>query len=365
MTARSVSVLVVASLAVAVCASSGCASGTTARPPAPAAGPPSPVDSAVAFLDRYEQPDGRVVRIDQGGDTVSEGQSYAMLLAVVANDRARFDAAWSWAVANLARADHLWSWRWQGSVVDPMPASDADLDAAWALSLAATRFGDARYSDGARQMAASIAQEETAAFRGAPLLVAGPWATSPPATVEIGYLAPAAFASLATVDPAGPWTAMVTSGRAALSSLTMDGARLPADWAVVDADSLRPVSAAGATDGTGTVGLDALRTLAWFGASCESADRALVAPLAPLVADQPGATQRNLDGSAPKHDEHAAALVAAAIADDARGQTNDGTALLVRAADVDRATPTYYGSAWVALASALRTSGSALRPCPA
>src|SRR6266571_1756749 len=43
--------------------------------------------SAQAFLDGYIDPDGRVVRRDQGGDTVSEGQSYAMLTAVALGDR--------------------------------------------------------------------------------------------------------------------------------------------------------------------------------------------------------------------------------------------------------------------------------------
>ncbi|MBV8429650.1 MAG: hypothetical protein JO244_00690, partial [Solirubrobacterales bacterium] len=39
------------------------------------------VPAAQHFLDRYVLPDGRVERIDQGGDTVGEGQAYGMLLA--------------------------------------------------------------------------------------------------------------------------------------------------------------------------------------------------------------------------------------------------------------------------------------------
>lgn len=40
------------------------------------------VAASEAFLKRYVDPDGRVVRRDRGGDTVSEGQAYAMLVAV-------------------------------------------------------------------------------------------------------------------------------------------------------------------------------------------------------------------------------------------------------------------------------------------
>ena len=38
------------------------------------------------FLDEYVEPDGRVVRHDEGGDVVSEGQAYGMLIAVAVGD---------------------------------------------------------------------------------------------------------------------------------------------------------------------------------------------------------------------------------------------------------------------------------------
>jgi endo-1,4-beta-D-glucanase Y len=67
--------------------------------------------AADRFLDRYMDPDGRVVRRDQGGDTVSEGQAYAMLLAVAIGDQPRFEQAWNWAKVHLQREDGLLSWR--------------------------------------------------------------------------------------------------------------------------------------------------------------------------------------------------------------------------------------------------------------
>ncbi|MGH9153910.1 MAG: glycosyl hydrolase family 8, partial [Acidimicrobiales bacterium] len=86
---------------------------------------------ADAFFEGYMDGDGRVVRRDQGGDTVSEGQAYAMLLAAAHGDRGRFDRAWQWARDHLQRHDGLLSWRWRdGRVVDPSPAADADVDAA-------------------------------------------------------------------------------------------------------------------------------------------------------------------------------------------------------------------------------------------
>jgi len=54
-----------------------------------------PVGAVEGWLARYVQPDGRVARPDQGGDTVSEGQSYALGLALAAGDLATFDRVWT------------------------------------------------------------------------------------------------------------------------------------------------------------------------------------------------------------------------------------------------------------------------------
>ena len=89
----------------------------------------------------YVTRDGRVVRRDQGGDTVGEGQAYGMLLAAAIGDQRRFDTIWTWTKKNLRRPDGLISFLWRdGHVVDPQAASDADLDATRALLVASCRF---------------------------------------------------------------------------------------------------------------------------------------------------------------------------------------------------------------------------------
>src|SRR3546814_7879618 len=84
-------------------------------------------DVCSSDLDEYVTAEGRVVRYDQGGDTVSEGQAYAMLLAVGSDDEARFATIWDWTEQNLQRSDWLLAWQWaDGGVVDEAPAADAD-----------------------------------------------------------------------------------------------------------------------------------------------------------------------------------------------------------------------------------------------
>ena len=93
------------------------------------------------FLDRYVTSDGRVSRLDQGGDTVGEGQAYGMLMAAAIGDSQRFDAIWGWTKSNLRRPDGLISFLWRdGHVQDPQAASDADVDAGRALLVGSCRF---------------------------------------------------------------------------------------------------------------------------------------------------------------------------------------------------------------------------------
>ena len=141
--------------------------------------------AASAFLARYVDRDGRVVRRDQGGDTVSEGQSYAMLLAAAIGDRARFDRVWHWTRAHMERPDGLLSWR----PGDRQPAADADLDAARALLVAARRFNRPGLARDARRIGRSVRGEESTLIGGRRVLVAGPWARAQ-AIVNPSYVAP-------------------------------------------------------------------------------------------------------------------------------------------------------------------------------
>jgi endoglucanase len=61
--------------------------------------------AAAAFLRVYARPDGRVVRINQGGDTVSEGQAYGMLLAEVTGNESAFGRIWGWTHAFACQAN--------------------------------------------------------------------------------------------------------------------------------------------------------------------------------------------------------------------------------------------------------------------
>jgi cellulose synthase (UDP-forming) len=303
------------------------------------------------FLDRYQRPDGRVARTDQGGDTVSEGQAYAMLVAAGIGDRERFAAAWDWARRHLQRPDGLLSYRWQdGRVTGRDPATDADLDAARALLLAADRFDVARYRGEARRLGAAILAHETLRDRSrARSLAAGTWAVGP-RTVNPSYAAPASFRALDQVTGSDRvWRGVAATERGALAALLRRGA-LPPDWATRSPAGVPTATHAPSHPETGPqYSFDALRVPLRLAESCNPADRNLAAAMWPALRMRPGASARRLDGRPLGRLEHPAAFAGAAAAAHAAGAPRTAAELLDRATAQDRVDPTYYGAAWVAL----------------
>jgi endoglucanase len=290
--------------------------------------------AAERFLDGYVERDGRVVRRDQGGDTVSEGQAYAMLLAAAIGDQRRFELAWGWARDHLRRPDGLLAWRWDdGQVVDGEPAADADLDAARALVVAARRFDRSSYGDEARRLADAIRAHEAVGD----LPVAGPWARAE-AVVNPSYLSPRAF------DAIG-WRAASGSAQRALASLDSP---LPPDWARLEGDTLRPTGPP--SGGSAMYSYDAARTPLRFAESCSADDRRLAARAWPALRDDPEVVRRGLDGAPAADERHAVAAAGAAGAARAAGDDDAAAELLDRATALEEDRPSYYGAAWTALA---------------
>ncbi|MFY8325489.1 cellulose synthase complex periplasmic endoglucanase BcsZ [Pseudoalteromonas sp. ZZD1] len=124
------------------------------------------------FKTNFISPEGRVIDIgSRQSITTSEGQSYALFFALIANDQATFDKVLNWTQINLAEGDlstRLPAWQWginkqgQETILDSNPASDSDLWIAYALSQAAQLWQDRRYSVLAAVMAKRIIREETA-----------------------------------------------------------------------------------------------------------------------------------------------------------------------------------------------------------
>jgi endoglucanase len=331
--------------------------------------------SAEAFMTTYVGPDGRVARTDQGGDTVSEGQAYGMLLAVALDDRDRFETIWRWTQSNLQRDNGLLAYHWaNGAVESDEPATDADLDAARALLLAGERFESDLYRREGVRIGQAILDQETAHPGGQTLLAAGPWATGEAPVINPSYFSPRAYADLAEAEADGRWEVLAATSRSVSTALTEEGHALPPDWASLP-DGSGPASAEevgsfaypiadpdGSSGGEPASGLDADRLAVRLAESCIPADRKVAGALWPLYKRDPGRLSYSLDGSARDPQRHPVALVAAAASAHAAEDTDAAAELLDRAEALDEQQPTYYGSAWVALGRVMLTS-SALGSC--
>lgn len=137
------------------------------------------------FRHNFVDDSGRVIdRSNPRHITTSEGQSYALMLALIANDRASFELILRWTEDNLANGDltsQLPAWQWgkreddSWGVIDGNAASDADLWIAYALNEAGRLWKIQKYTALAELLVARILREETAEIPGLGLaLLPGP-----------------------------------------------------------------------------------------------------------------------------------------------------------------------------------------------
>lgn len=128
------------------------------------------------FKAQFISPDGRVIDVGSVDTrTVSEGQSYGLFFALVANDKPAFEKLLGWTQEHLADGDltgHLPSWLWGQKkdggwgVLDSNSASDADLWIAYSLLQAGRQWHERRYTALGALLARRILREETALLPG-------------------------------------------------------------------------------------------------------------------------------------------------------------------------------------------------------
>jgi endoglucanase len=224
--------------------------------------PPSTIPSNVlseswaAYQQRFIQGDGRVIDREAEDRSISEGQAYALLRAVLVDDAATFAKTLEWSENNLVRKsqglgrDRLWAWKWgkkpdnQWGILDGNFASDADIDAAVALILAARRWNQPEYLTLAKTKLQDLWEFSTIVPKGSDrrYLLPGPKEAfaSQPSIVDLNpsYLAPYAFRLFAQVDPDRDWLSLVDSSYEVLAeSAKLSAVGLPSDWVSLDVGS--------------------------------------------------------------------------------------------------------------------------------
>jgi len=155
---------------------------------------------------------------------VSEGVAYGMLMTANLGNFADFKKFWA-TYKKFKNANGLMSWKLNANSC-PLAvasdggatnaASDADIDAAMALLVAAKAGFDASYATEAKTLIAAVKSKETASCSGKTVLLAGDsgWGCS---DLNPSYFAPGYFRVFATVSGDTSWNQMATD---ALTLLT-------------------------------------------------------------------------------------------------------------------------------------------------
>ena len=197
-----------------------------------------------AFTQRYIQSDGRV--IDHSTPrlhSTSEGQSYAMVFALIAHDQVRFEQLWRWSVANLLGGQlsaQLPAWQWgrrdDGSwgVIDANSASDADLWFVYALAEAGRLWQQPQYTQDALTLLDLIVADEVVDLPGlGAMLLPGRsgFATTPQQwRLNPSYMPLPVLRRLAQLQPNGPWNAIARNTAQMLAQTTPQG--FAPDWVI-------------------------------------------------------------------------------------------------------------------------------------
>lgn len=247
------------------------------------------------FKAQFVSGEGRVISDDgEGGRTYSEGQSYGLFFALVANDRKGFDTLLRWTENNLCGGDlgaRLPAWLWgkrpdaSWGVIDSNAASDADIWIAYVLGEAARLWKEPRYHALGARLAQRILAEETADIPQLGLsLLPGPrgfvegegrWKLNP------SYMPLQVMQRLATLYPQPAWKQLAQSSEKIIVGSSPKG--YTPDWTLYDAQQGFLVDEKGKEKGQG--GYNAIRVYLWAGmlAPGTTGRKAVLAALAPMA----------------------------------------------------------------------------------
>ncbi|MBT8515613.1 cellulase [Polynucleobacter paneuropaeus] len=229
------------------------------------------------FKSNFIKSNGRVVAGSSPElQSHSEGQAYAMVFSLVANDPKTFESIWRWTIENLAYNNletKLPAWSWGKSsdsswkVLDENSASDADLWLAYALLEAGRLWHRNEYIRDANHILMNVKQKSIVSLPGfGKMLLPGPigFATTPNLwQLNPSYLPIPVLRRLAINDKPGPWSELANNTAKMIAAASPKG--LAPDW--IDYQSLPDHSGYFLTDpNKGDAGsYDAIRVYLWAG----------------------------------------------------------------------------------------------------
>jgi endo-1,4-beta-D-glucanase Y len=187
------------------------------------------------FKQRFVESDGRVTDRSQRNISHSEGQGFAMLLAVHYGDSAAFSHLWQWTQQHLqVRDDSLLAWRWQPQlgITDRNNASDGDLLVAWSLLRAYEKWHRSGYLEASQKIARDIRGKLLRKTAHGLILLPGSEGFDKPEgiTINLSYWVFPALNEIGRADPSPEWNELTKTGKTILQYAKFGRWELPPDW---------------------------------------------------------------------------------------------------------------------------------------
>lgn len=240
------------------------------------------------FANEFISADGRVIDRQNGNISHSEGQGYAMLLSVKANNRATFDRIYLWTVKNMQirHGDSLFAWRYgqnesgDWTITDTNNATDGDVIIAYALLLAGDAWKDKKYVHDAQKIISDIRVKLSAHKNGLTYILPGEYGFNAEGkdALNPSYIILSAYKRFKDADDADFWAKAEHDGNKIINFCTGKYIDMPRDWISVSEDGLSDNKEKGVT-----FGFDAVRCLLYGSWSKTLADIPGLPPYLNLV----------------------------------------------------------------------------------
>lgn len=195
------------------------------------------------YKSRFIQPDGRVVDTGNGNVSHTEGQGFAMLMAVSLNDRQTFDTLWQWTNTTLKNKDNgLFYWRYNPVAPDPVAdkndATDGDMMIAWALLKAQKQWRENSYGIASDDITRALLKHTVINYAGYRVMLPGAKGFDLNSRVNLNpsYFIFPAWQAFADRSHLVVWRDLLRDGKKLVGKMGWGKANLPTDWVALSAD---------------------------------------------------------------------------------------------------------------------------------
>ncbi|EPF6066735.1 glycosyl hydrolase family 8 [Enterobacter cloacae] len=204
-----------------------------------------------SYKARFFKPEGRIVDTGNGSVSHTEGQGFAMLMAVANDDKTTFDTLWKWTDNTLKNKHNgLYYWRYNPAETDPVAdknnASDGDVLIAWALLKANARWHDQRYIRASDAITKALVSHNVIRYAGYRVMLPGVqgFKLDNEVLLNPSYFIFPAWQAFAERSHLPVWRELMKDGQQLLAQMGSGKAGLPTDWVSLDAKGkLVPASA--------------------------------------------------------------------------------------------------------------------------